>query len=52
MLIRSLDEKELEAEEFANTSGEALDPIFPQSKRDSPCAGASSKIGTPVRFTT
>ena len=31
MFIRSLDEKELEAEEFENTSGEAMSKIFPQS---------------------
>ena len=31
MFIRSLDEKELEAEEFENTTGEKLDKIFPQS---------------------
>ena len=32
MFIRSLDEKELEKEEFANMMGEAVDPIFPQSE--------------------
>ena len=31
MFIRSLDEKELETEEFENMSGEKLDKIFPQS---------------------
>ncbi|MCM1189269.1 MAG: type I restriction-modification system subunit M [bacterium] len=31
MFIRSLDEKELESEEFENTSGEAMPKIFPQS---------------------
>ena len=31
MFIRSLDEKELEAEEFENTSGETMPKIFPQS---------------------
>ena len=31
MFIRSLDEKELEAEEFENLSGEKLEKIFPQS---------------------
>lgn len=31
MFIRSLDEKELETEEFENMSGERLDKIFPQS---------------------
>ena len=30
MFIRSLDEKELEAEEFANLTGETVDFIFPQ----------------------
>lgn len=32
MFIRSLDEKELEAEEFANLTGETVDFIFPQSE--------------------
>lgn len=32
MFIRSLDEKELELEEFANMTGEAGDLIFPQSE--------------------
>ena len=32
MFIRSLDEKELEAEEFANLTGETADFIFPQSE--------------------
>lgn len=31
MFIRSLDEKELENEEFENMTGEAMDKIFPQS---------------------
>ncbi len=31
MFIRSLDEKELEAEEFENMTGEAMSKIFPQS---------------------
>ena len=31
MFIRSLDEKELETEEFENMSGQKLDKIFPQS---------------------
>lgn len=31
MFIRSLDEKELETEEFENMTGEAMDKIFPQS---------------------
>ena len=31
MFIRSLDEKELESEEFENTSGEAMPKIFPQT---------------------
>ena len=31
MFIRSLDEKELEAEEFENMTGEKMDKIFPQS---------------------
>lgn len=31
MFIRSLDEKELEYEEFANMTGEKADLIFPQS---------------------
>ena len=32
MFIRSLDEKELEREEFANMTGETADHIFPQSE--------------------
>ena len=32
IFIRSLDEKELESEEFANMTGEAVDLIFPQSE--------------------
>lgn len=32
MFIRSLDEKELEAEEFANMTGNTTDHIFPQSE--------------------
>ena len=32
MFIRSLDEKELELEEFANMTGEPADYIFPQSE--------------------
>ncbi len=32
MFIRSLDEKELEKEEFANMTGDTIDPIFPQSE--------------------
>lgn len=32
MFIRSLDEKELENEEFANMTGDAADLIFPQSE--------------------
>ena len=31
MFIRSLDEKELENEEFENMTGEAMEKIFPQS---------------------
>ena len=31
MFIRSLDEKELENEEFEHMSGEKMDKIFPQS---------------------
>ena len=31
MFIRSLDEKELEAEEFENMTGESMPKIFPQS---------------------
>ena len=31
MFIRSLDEKELETEEFENMTGESMDKIFPQS---------------------
>lgn len=32
MFIRSLDEKELENEEFANMMGEVVDNIFPQTE--------------------
>lgn len=32
MFIRSLDEKELETEEFENMTGEKMDKIFPQSE--------------------
>ena len=32
MFIRSLDEKELEAEEFENMTGEPMDKVFPQSQ--------------------
>ena len=32
MFMRSLDEKELEEEEFANMTGEAFEPIFPRSE--------------------
>ncbi|MBR3535768.1 MAG: type I restriction-modification system subunit M N-terminal domain-containing protein, partial [Oscillospiraceae bacterium] len=32
MFIRSLDEKELELEEFANMTGDTADLIFPQSE--------------------
>ena len=32
MFMRSLDEKELEKEEFANMTGEAFEPIFPRSE--------------------
>nr|WP_024858950.1 type I restriction-modification system subunit M N-terminal domain-containing protein [Ruminococcus albus] len=32
MFIRSLDEKELENEEFANMTGDTADLIFPQSE--------------------
>ena len=31
MFIRSLDEKELETEEFENMTGEKMQKIFPQS---------------------
>lgn len=32
MFIRSLDEKELENEEFENMTGQKMDKIFPQSE--------------------
>ena len=51
MFIRSLDEKELEAEEFENTSGEAMPKIFPQSW-DNLCVGAGSRTAIPAKFTT
>ena len=61
MFIRSLDEKELELEEFANMTGEPADYIFPQSeigqamrwsKFKDRCAGASSRTETPVKYLT
>ena len=50
MFIRSLDEKELETEEFENMSGEKMDKIFPSPLSVSLCAGASSKITIRVTF--
>ena len=50
MFIRSLDEKELENEEFANMTGDTADLIFPQSRSDRLCVGASSRIRTLVIF--
>ena len=32
IFIRSLDEKELETEQFENASGESLEKIFPQNE--------------------
>ena len=43
MFIRSLDEKELEAEELENSGMAGLPKVFPAPPRGSRCAGASSK---------
>ena len=51
MFIRSLDEKELETEEFENMTGEKMDKIFPRPLWGSPCAGANSRITIPATFT-
>ena len=45
MFIRSLDEKELENEEFENMTGEKMPKIFPQS-----VAGQSRSQMNPVRW--
>lgn len=50
MFIRSLDEKELETEEFENMSGETMEKIFPSPLSGSLCAGANSKMTTRVTF--
>lgn len=44
MFIRSLDEKELENEEFANMMGESGDYIFHRQSQGSLCAGANLRI--------
>lgn len=46
MFIRSLDEKEMETEEFENMTGEKMDKIFPSPLRGRPCAGANSRTTT------
>ena len=51
MFVRSLDEKELETEEFENMTGEKMDKIFPQSAAGNLCAGANSKTMIPAIFT-
>lgn len=50
MFIRSLDEKELETEEFENMNGEKMDKIFPSPLSDSLCAGVSSRMTIRVTF--
>ena len=48
MFIRSLDEKELENEEFENMTGEQMPKIFLNLKQDNLCAGVSSKMMIPA----
>ena len=50
MFIRSLDEKELENEEFENMTGEKMPKIFPQSAAGQSCGGASLRMMIPVAF--
>lgn len=52
MFIRSLDEKELEAEEFENMTGEKMDKIFPVRDGAIHAAGASLKTAIPAIFMT
>ena len=51
MFIRSLDEKELETEAFENMSNEKMDKFSHNPLPGKPCAGVSSKITIPGRFT-
>lgn len=47
MFIRSLDEKELEAEEFENMTGEKMDKIFPRPRWGNPCCWSKFKNSDP-----
>lgn len=51
MFIRSLDEKELETEEFEHMTGEKMDKFFRSPLWGSPCAGANSRTTIPARST-
>ena len=51
MFIRSLDEKELETEEFENMTGEKMEKSFRNPQQVNPCAGANSRTMTHERFT-
>lgn len=50
MFVRSLDEKELETEEFEHMTGEKMEKIFPSLPLDSPCAGVNSRTTIPAIF--
>lgn len=50
MFIRSLDEKELENEEFENMTGERCQKYFPSPLPDSPCVGVNSKMTILAEF--
>lgn len=50
MFIRSLDEKELETEEFETMTGEKMEKIFPSLLLGNRCAGANSKTMIRARF--
>ena len=50
MFIRSLDEKELEQEEFDNMTGKKVTGSFLRQKQVSPCAGVGLKIRIRARY--
>ena len=52
MFIRSLDEKELETEEFENMPARRWTKFSPSLLWGSPCAGANLRITIPVIFMT
>lgn len=52
MFIRSLDEKELETEEFENMTGEKMDKIFPRPRWGNPCCWSKFKTAIPAIFIT